>query len=197
VDPEPGTTRDVLEATLELDGLPLTLVDTAGLREEAGRVEALGIERAREALRGADLAVLVIPPEASAADLERWRGESGGVRRLEVWSKSDVAGSGVDGALRVSGLSGEGVDGLRRRILELLGAEGAPDAVLLTSERHADALRRAAGSMERALSAFAVSTLEVASGEVGLAVEALGEITGESASEDLIDAIFRRFCIGK
>jgi tRNA modification GTPase len=200
VDPEPGTTRDVLEAPLELDGLPLTLVDTAGLREEAGRVEALGIERAREALRGADLAVLVIPPEASAADLERWRGESEGVRRLEVWSKADVPGSATgstDGALRVSGLSGEGVDGLRRRILALLGAEGAPDAVLLTSERHADALRRAAGSMERALSAFAVSTLEVASGEVGLAVEALGEITGESASEDLIDAIFRRFCIGK
>jgi tRNA modification GTPase len=69
--------------------------------------------------------------------------------------------------------------------------------VLLTSERHADALRRAASSLERALQALGVSTLEVASGEVGLAVEALGEITGESASEDLIDAIFRRFCIGK
>lgn len=198
VDPEPGTTRDVLEAMLELDGLPVTLVDTAGLRDFAGRVEALGIERAREALWSADLAVLVIPPESNGAELERWRAEAGDARRLEVWSKADVAGSSPVGeALRVSGHTGEGVDGLRRHIVELLGGAGAPEAVLLTSERHALALRRAVESLERAQQAFAVSTLEVASGEVGLAVEALGEITGESASEDLIDAIFRRFCIGK
>jgi tRNA modification GTPase len=198
VDSEPGTTRDVLEATLELDGLALTLVDTAGLREEAGRVEALGIERTRAALQGADLAVLVLPPGAAAGDLERWRAEAGSARLLEVWSKADVERAGEDGqALRVSGLTGEGVERLRRRMLELLGAAGAPEAIVLTSERHAAALRRAAEAMERALQALSVSTLEVASGEVGLAVEALGEITGESASEDLLDAIFRRFCIGK
>ncbi len=98
---------------------------------------------------------------------------------------------------RVSGLTGEGVEALRASVLTRLWGGGTPSAVALISERHADALRRAAEALGRAAEASRVSTLEVLSGEVGLALEALGEVSGTSASEALLDTLFQRFCIGK
>jgi tRNA modification GTPase len=199
VDAEPGTTRDVLEARIELAGLGVTLVDTAGLRAEPGRLEALGMERARGALRSADLAVLILPPGALAGEAERWRGEAGAAPLIIALGKSDLRLGDPDPieGLPVSGSTGAGIEELRRRILERLWGDRAPGAVALASERHLDALRRAAGSLERALEGARASTLEVVAGEIGLALEAVGEITGESASADLLDAIFRRFCVGK
>ncbi len=200
VDEEPGTTRDVLEARLEWEGLGLTLLDTAGLRETPGRVEALGIARAREALGTVDLAVLVLPPGASQAEAEGWRAEAGDTPVLRVAGKSDVGAAGASDladALAVSGRTGAGVETLRAEVLGRLWGGGAPGAVALVSERHADALRRAAEALARAREALAVSTLEAVSGEVGLAREALGEVSGTSASEVLLDALFARFCIGK
>ncbi len=203
VDEEPGTTRDVLEARVEWEGLALTLLDTAGLREAPGRVEALGIARTREALCAADLALLVLPPEARAAEAEAWVREAGDTPVLRVAGKCDVetsgarASSGQERGLRVSGLTGEGVEALRATVLARLWGEGTPSAVALVSERHADALRRACEALSRAEEARRVSTLEVVSGEVGLALEALGEVSGTSVSEALLDALFQRFCIGK
>ncbi|MBZ4419065.1 tRNA modification GTPase [Myxococcus sp. RHSTA-1-4] len=98
---------------------------------------------------------------------------------------------------RVSGLTGEGVEALRASMLGHLWGGGTPSAVALVSERHADALRRASEALSRAEAASRASTLEVVSGEVGLALEALGEVSGTSVSEALLDAIFQRFCIGK
>lgn len=198
VDEEPGTTRDALEARLELDGLAVTLLDTAGLREAPGRLEALGIERTRAALEGADLAVLVLPPEAGAAEAARWQAEAAAARRLDVAGKADLPGGTfhVEHALRVSGRSGEGVEALRAAVLERLGG-GAATAALVTAERHLDALRRAAEALERARAAVDASTLEVVSGEVGLALAALADITGEDVSKELLDAVFSRFCLGK
>ncbi|MCY1041099.1 tRNA modification GTPase [Corallococcus sp. bb12-1] len=98
---------------------------------------------------------------------------------------------------RVSGLTGEGVEGLRTSVLARLWGGGTPSAVALVSERHADALRRTAEALGRAEEASRVSTLEVLSGEVGLALEALGEVSGTSVSEALLDTLFQRFCIGK
>ena len=109
-----------------------------------------------------------------------------------------IAASSADASPhRVSGVTGEGVEALRAELAEVLWGGGAPGAVALVSERHADALRRATECIERAVEAARVSTLEVVSGELGLALEALGEITGESAGDALLDAIFQRFCIGK
>ncbi|MEW5742038.1 MAG: tRNA uridine-5-carboxymethylaminomethyl(34) synthesis GTPase MnmE [Myxococcota bacterium] len=270
VDEEPGTTRDVLEAKLEVGGLAVTLVDTAGLRESPGRLEAMGIERAREALRGADLALLVAPPEATEEELAGWRAEVAEGLRVELWGKADlrevgggaeagdsaqmgtpvgvglaparlVENSGAQGRtpgrssehpagtskhpagtsehpagtsehpagasehpaagpsgsrLRVSGRTGLGLDALRSVLVERLGG-GVGQAVRVTSERHLDALRRAAEALERAEVASRLSTLEVVSGEVGLALAALADITGEDVSAELLDAIFARFCIGK
>lgn len=197
VDDEPGTTRDVLEARVEWNGLALSLLDTAGLRETPGRVEALGIARTREALAAVDLALLVLPPRAAAAEAEAWTREAGATPVLRVAGKCDVARPPEDGGLPVSGRTGEGLEPLRAAVLSRLWGEGTPAAVALVSERHADALRRTAEALGRAHEASRLSTLEVLSGEVGLALEALGEVSGTTASEALLDAIFQRFCIGK
>ncbi len=188
VDAEPGTTRDALEARVEWSGLALTLVDTAGLREPGSRVEAKGIERTRVALEGADLAVQLVPPGETPAPL------ASEAPLLTVHSKSDVTPPPA-GGLGVSGLTGAGVEAVRARIVELL--EPGASSIGFASERHLEAFERAQQALERAQAAFGVAALEVVAGEVGLAVAALGDITGESASQDLLDAIFRRFCIGK
>ncbi|HVG62961.1 MAG TPA: tRNA uridine-5-carboxymethylaminomethyl(34) synthesis GTPase MnmE [Hyalangium sp.] len=202
VDEEPGTTRDVLEARVEWDGLALTLLDTAGLREAPGRVEALGIARTREALSAADLAVLVLPPEGTSTEAEAWTRDAGITPVLHVDGKCDMqagapALSEKEERLRVSGLTGEGVEALRTAVLSRLWGGGTPSAVALVSERHAGALRRVCEALTRAAEASRFSTLEVVSGEVGLALEALGEVSGTHVSEALLDAIFQRFCIGK
>jgi tRNA modification GTPase len=200
VDDEPGTTRDVLEARVEWESLALTLLDTAGLREAPGRIEALGIARTREALAAADLALLVLPPEVSSSEAQAWALEAGATPLLTVASKCDTGGAPASAGLellRVSGLTGEGVEALRTTVLSRLWGGGAPAAIALSSERHADALRRACEALERAEAAGRLSTLEVLSGEVGLALEALGEVSGTHVSEALLDAIFQRFCIGK
>jgi len=198
VDEEPGTTRDVLEARVEWDGLGVTLLDTAGLRAAPGRIEALGIARTREVLGAVELAVLVLPPEAGDVEAEVWTREAGGTPVLRVLGKCDVREErGSGDPLRVSGLTGQGLERLRSEVLSRLWGGGAPSAVALVSERHADALRRCAEALARAESASRCSTLEVVSGELGLALEALGEVSGTSVSEALLDAIFQRFCIGK
>jgi len=198
VDEAPGTTRDALEARLELGGLGVTLVDTAGLREAPGRVEALGIQRARAELAAADLVLLVLPP---GEDPEGWHRElATGAPVMEVRSKVDLSPAvpppGED-ALCVSGLSGEGVPPLLERVRARLAGSGTADAVAITGERHAECLQRADRALDRAQQAHAVSTLEVVAGELGLALAALLDITGEDASEALLDEVFRRFCIGK
>ncbi|NNC15730.1 tRNA uridine-5-carboxymethylaminomethyl(34) synthesis GTPase MnmE [Corallococcus exiguus] len=207
VDDEPGTTRDALEARVEWDGLGVTLYDTAGLREAPGRVEALGIARTRELLAAVDLAVLVLPPGTSRDEASSWTREAGATPVLSVTGKCDVMPGAREehgsAALpspappRVSGLTGEGVEALRTSVLTRLWGGGTPSAVALVSERHADALRRTAEALGRAEAASRVSTLEVLSGEVGLALEALGEVSGTSVSEALLDTLFQRFCIGK
>jgi tRNA modification GTPase len=128
---------------------------------------------------------------------DEWMQEAGGSAVLRIFSKSDLQPAANGSGLRVSGRTGAGLAELEQAIVAKLWGEGIPQAVDLTSERHADAVRRASDCLDRALSALASSTLEVVSGEVGLAAEALGEITGENAPEALLDAIFQRFCIGK
>jgi tRNA modification GTPase len=197
VDEEPGTTRDALEGRLDISGLAVTLVDTAGLRASPARLEALGIERTRAALRSADLALLILQPGCSSGEVDAWLQEAAEAPVLRVGSKSDLGTTAAGVEISVSGRTGAGLAELERAIAVRLWGEGAPQAVDLTSQRHADAVRRASDCLDRAMLALEESTLEVVSGEVGLAVEALGEITGENAPDELLDAIFRRFCIGK
>jgi tRNA modification GTPase len=196
VDDAPGTTRDALFARVEWDGLAITLVDTAGLGEPRERVEALGIARTRDAVHSADLAVLLLPPESGEADRAALRAQAGPETPVvEVRGKSDILVN-KNNDLHVSGQTGEGVERLRSEVVARLSA-GAQQAVALGGARHRDALVRAGQALERAASALSLSTLEVVAGEVGLSLAALDEVTGEDASQEVIDAIFRKFCIGK
>jgi len=222
VDDEPGTTRDTLEARLEVGGLAVTLVDTAGLREGAGRIEAMGIERTREAVRSADVAVLVLPPGASDAERASWNDEAKGVPLLVLEGQADQlrnqlppqpaakrvepverrspqsptlspAAAG-EGDLKVSGLTGLGVEQLRAELVSRLGGSAS---VLGSSERHHRALERVLEHLTLARTAASVSTLEVVAGELALALDTLAELRGTDASTELLDALFARFCIGK
>lgn len=194
VDDEPGTTRDALEATLEVGGQLVTLVDTAGFREGAGRVEALGIERTRQVLQEADVAVLLRPPGAGSEGLAAWRAEVPDERRLEVLGKADLIEA--DGMVpAVSGMNGNGVEGLLSLIRARLGTFDGE--ALVAGERHLAALSRVRESLERAREALAGSTAEVVAGEVSLALSALGDVMGLDVSQARLDALFARFCIGK
>ncbi len=192
VDAEPGTTRDALEAQLEWEGLKVTLVDTAGLRDAPGRLEQRGIERTQVALAQADAVVLMVPPGSRNEELAGWRAQVTGKPVLEVRSKADLS----PGTVGVSALTGAGVDLLKQRVRELLN-QGVSTAVTVSALRHQEALGRALEALERALSASRASTLEVVAGEVGLAYAALGEVVGADVSAELLDAIFEKFCIGK
>ena len=197
VDAAPGTTRDVLEAPGELGGLAITWVDTAGLGTPGGRVEAMGMERTRREVQGADAVLLVVPAGAPAAVRERCRNELAEVVVLEVASKADLVAPAPEEGLAVSAQTGAGLEALRARVLELLRGTGADLAAPAVSERHADALSRAEASLRAAEAAQGPAALELAAADVLTALEALGEITGESATPEVLRAIFRRFCIGK
>jgi tRNA modification GTPase len=186
----PGTTRDAIEVRCDLGGLPVTFVDTAGLRETEDALERAGMARTRAHLGRADLTLWLVPPEGAAEP------PSGGPR-LSVATKADIAGSRRDAALAVSGLTGHGIPELLATIASLAEeALGHGDAVL-TRERHREALRRASESLGRAMPALVADKPELAAEDVRLALRALGEITGRVDVEDVLDRLFATFCIGK
>jgi len=203
----PGTTRDAVTERIDLGGIPVRLVDTAGVRDASG-VERLGVERTLRELAEADLALCVLdstkdtPFEMHA--LHRLVATRPG---LDVWTKADlprrpvVCGNAIADNLYVSSITGDGLPELRAAIVRALGgpAAGANAAeALVTNSRHIDALGRAAAAIASArAAATAGEPGEIVAGEVRLALEALGEVTGEAAAPDLLERIFARFCIGK
>ncbi len=205
VTPVPGTTRDVLEVTLDLAGLPVRLFDTAGLRETADPVEAIGIARAREAVERADLVLWLDAADgaeteaAAAALLHVKQGATGAPRPgLRVRSKADLAGAPPEGAhdLAISVRTGAGLDALLAVLAARAdAAAGAADALPLQA-RHRAALvetRRALADFARAPDMLP----EVAAEILRDAADRLGRLTGRTDVEDLLGVIFSRFCIGK
>jgi tRNA modification GTPase len=198
VTPIPGTTRDVLRERLDLDGVPLHLVDTAGLRLTDDPIEQEGVRRARVELARADAVLLVVDSTAPPVDL---RSElPAGVPVIEVRNKIDLPGAArgtAPGAVHLSALTGEGLDGLRAALRELfhLGATG--EDAISARQRHLEALARAATHLENAASRLAAGQGELVAEELRLTQQALGEITGEVTPDDLLGRIFASFCIGK
>jgi tRNA modification GTPase len=201
VSDEAGTTRDTIEETIILEGIPLRLVDTAGLRDEAGGIEREGIRRTLKEAGRADLLLVVrdasLPAAASAVELPESR------RVVTVLNKSDLGEhpdwSGHDG-VRLSCSSGSGLDSLRRAIRESLDlgeADWGEHAVAINT-RHRDCLRRADESLETAeVLLESGAAPELAALELRGALDSLGEIVGKVDTEDILGAIFSRFCIGK
>jgi tRNA modification GTPase len=212
---QPGTTRDVLRQHVHLDGLPLNLVDTAGLRSAPDAAEAEGVRRARREMRGADRILYVI----DAGDAEsRSSGEQPlDVRALIVtdslpenvpvtlvWNKIDLTAAaagtreGTPPQVFVSARTGAGLDSLRDHLKSSAGYRGSESGALAARRRHLDALERARALVEGAArSSRGPQAIELFAEDLRLAQRALGEITGEVTSEDLLAEIFGSFCIGK
>jgi len=208
VTPIPGTTRDTLEETVNLHGIPLVLVDTAGIADSQDLVEKLGVERSRQALASADLAMLVIDAKEPVqdADLEI-AGLIGNKPTILVINKTDLPAEAktenlLPGARRVelSALTGEGLEQLEEAIVQLVfsGEVLASETPLVTNPRHKQALQDALQYVQSAMEANSVgSPVDLMAIDVTAAVNALGEITGETATEDLLEVIFSEFCVGK
>ena len=192
----PGTTRDVLEVPLHLDGLPVTLVDTAGLRASDDAVEAEGVRRARAQAAAADLRILL--QDSSVCESAECFAEIDGPDCIRIATKTDLAPAWHDPrALRLSVLSGEGMAALhselRQRLARLVWA-GRGEAPLVTRSRQRAALEETLAPLRRAATGGAI---ELIAEELRLALRGLGRLAGRVDVEELLDRIFAEFCIGK
>lgn len=202
-----GTTRDVLREHIDIDGLPLHIIDTAGLRDSADPVEQEGIRRAWTEIEKADLVLLLVDSSQSAEtdpDL-LWREVSRHARppgkTLVVQNKIDTSGLGggaMPSLVRVSARTGEGLDALKAALKEKAGLQSAGEGLFSARTRHVDALLRSQQLLEGAAKRFGASGAgELLAEDLKLAQQYLGEITGQFSSDELLGRIFGSFCIGK
>ena len=204
----PGTTRDLVSEVASIGGIPVKLYDTAGIREGAGPVEELGIERSYQAIADADLSLVVIDVSEPRNDRDEAliaHARAAG-RYLVVGNKSDLVPSrdpkGADAGVSVvvSALSGEGIPALRRAILESVAPEGPPaeEAGFITSLRHEQLLKESADWLEKARAAVQSSVPhEMLLLDLYAALRPIDAVTGATTADDILDRIFSTFCIGK
>ncbi len=203
VTPVPGTTRDVIEETLNLRGIPLRAVDTAGLRETEDEVERIGVARTRESLADADIALLVLDATAGETDEDAaLRATLAGRPHILVWNKWDLKPGSAPPAegVVVSAATGWNLVALEDALADLAFGGRAADTedTFVTHARHKRALQSALARLADARNTLAAALpADFVSIDVRSALDALGEITGETATEDVISEIFSRFCIGK
>jgi tRNA modification GTPase len=215
VTPVPGTTRDVVSQTIQIEGVPLHVIDTAGLRESEDLVERVGIERAWAQISAAD-AVLFLHDLTRAGMADYLAGDAAIAASLtaklprraiviDVWNKLDAAPltplSDVAGHQQIflSARTGAGLDALRHKLLEVAGWQAAPQGVYMARERHVQALHRVESHLRLAAAHLESRTqaLDLLAEELRLGQNALNEITGEFTTDDLLGVIFSSFCIGK
>jgi tRNA modification GTPase len=191
VTPTPGTTRDTLEATVDMLGIPVVLVDTAGLRQTTDPVEAEGVRRAQCAVDEADLILRLLGDEPGPVSPHE--------AELIVASKVDLRPSPSADAMSVSAMTGAGLDALIRAIVDRLGGrdEGQSRLVITRARHHAD-LRRAAASLDAAAQGLQEGApAELVAVDVAEATDAIGAIVGMTTIDDVLDRLFGAFCIGK
>jgi tRNA modification GTPase len=206
VTPIAGTTRDRVKESIQIEGVPMHVIDTAGLRQAADEVEAKGIERTWDAIRLADVVVFL-----TAADAQN---EANELRDqilealppkcpiLEVVNKSDLLSKDSPinfGAIRISAKKGDGIEALKHQILEMVGWNGPQEGAIVARRRHLDCIERAAEHIEKSeqFAANGNNSLELFAEELFLAQNHLGQITGKLLPDDLLGKIFSQFCIGK
>jgi len=215
VTPMPGTTRDTIEEPINIKGVPILAIDTAGLRDTGDAVETLGVERAEASIERAQIVLLVVDAHEGIAEEDR-RLYAGlrGKPALVVLNKTDLLRPeqleaavreaerrfGPEVAVPVSALNGTGIEKLEDRIAELAvgGEVGPPEDILVSNVRHKRAIESALVSLRRAAETVSArQPVDLVSVDLVASRNALGEITGETAAEDLIDRIFSEFCVGK
>ncbi len=206
----PGTTRDKVSETIQIHGVPLHVTDTAGLRPDlAGvdEVERIGIGRSWDAIRDADAVIFLHDLtrrgerayEAAEAQIAERLAQGDPARLLHVHNKVDAVAAAPREGIAISAQSGQGLDALRDELLARAGWQASAEGVAIARARHVDALRRCAGHLAAAREHAQAGdrALELFAEELRLAHRALGEITGEFTSDDLLGQIFGKFCIGK
>ena len=202
----PGTTRDLVTERVDLGGVPVTLVDTAGLRVASEEIEREGVERARGAARVADLRVVVLDRSTPIEPMDReLLSATAGSPRIAIVNKCDLPAAWspaeleLGSAIEVSLLTGAGAEAIRPRVREALGAgDAARDTPAISNVRHIDLLERARASLaDAAARAAEGAPEEIVLADVQQARAALEEVTGRRAPEDVLAHIFERFCIGK
>ncbi|MEO8121245.1 MAG: GTPase, partial [Rhodoferax sp.] len=210
VTPVAGTTRDKVQETIQIEGVPVHVIDTAGLRDSDDEIEKIGIARAWDAIEAADAvlflhdltrmdAINYIADDAIIAGAIAQKLPSS-IPVIDIWNKADaIAAPNRARGLTLSAKTGAGLDTLRRKLLEVAGWQSAPEGVYIARERHVQALRRVDDHLREAGGHMAANaqSLDLLAEELRLAQNALNQITGEFTSDDLLGVIFSKFCIGK
>ena len=193
----PGTTRDVLSERLRVGGLEVTLLDTAGIRDTSDEIEREGVARARRAAEAADVVILVLDGSKPEGEEERALLESADDRYIVVVNKCDLGVETDRAGIHASAKTGEGVDEILKEIVRRAGSVEAAEE-RLTQPRHIDCAKGAIASLDRALCALSERVPpDLISVDLMAALSSLHEITGQSASDEVIAAVFRNFCVGK
>jgi tRNA modification GTPase len=207
VSPVPGTTRDVIREHIQIDGLPIHVLDTAGLRTSTDTIESEGVLRAHEAMRRADRVLLVMDDSEESEESLRWLLAQipKGIQVTVVRNKIDRSGrmpghvitNSGDAEIAICTLDGRGLDALRKHLKECMGYQTAGEGTFSARRRHHEAINRAAAHLEAARAQLNLQRGELAAEELRHAQLALDEITGKFTSDDLLGRIFSSFCIGK
>lgn len=204
-----GTTRDALEESISIRGIPLLLVDTAGIRDTEDTVERIGVERSKRYLDTADLVLVVLdasaPPDENDMEVLKASEEK---KRIILFNKTDISDTGkyygampeLEGAIGISAKTGEGIDELADEIERLCGIDelDTDNGAVITNLRHKAALAAARNALLEAENAAAAGMpSDIVSIDISAAADSLGEITGETVSESVVSEIFANFCVGK
>lgn len=188
-----GTTRDAVEGTIELDGIKFNLIDTAGIREQAGEIESIGIDKAKKILSSADVIVFVTEDGEKSGVLDGVQNQN----IIKVFNKCDIKAPNGDYDVVLSAKTGENVNALKTLLLQRGVGATSLDGAYLIEERHYLALARAKNSIISAINAVGAVPLDLISIDIKETWQTLGEITGETANEEIINTVFSKFCVGK
>ena len=197
-----GTTRDTIEETLVLDDIKINLIDTAGIHYTEDKVEKIGVDKAKNLIKQADIVLFLIDSNRnySKEDEEIYNSVKD-AKHIVVKTKSDLESrtqKHFDEEIEVSTITGDGIDLLKSRILELTKLSNIPaESVIITNERHKEALKNACNCLDRVIKNITLDTLDLVSIDIKQAYINIGEITGNTTSEEIIDQIFKKFCLGK
>lgn len=197
-----GTTRDTIEETFLLDDVKVNLIDTAGIHDTDDKVEKIGVDKAKNLIKQADIVLFLMDSnrEFSNED-EKIYNDIKTSKHIVLRTKSDLETKNqkhYDNEIEISTVDGTGIEELKTQILNLTKISNVSSGnVIITNERHKDALSRASESIKRAISAIANETLDLISIDIKQAYYQIGEITGNTTSEEIIDSIFKKFCLGK
>ena len=205
-----GTTRDVIEENVNLNGIPLTLIDTAGIRQTDDIVEKIGVERSLQSIDEADLVIVVLDAQSGIDDEDKEvLASTQNSKRLILINKTDISSPDFaaelaeypnEGIIEISAKTAQGIDTLADKIKVMyeLDKITAASGAIITNIRHTTALRDALSSLNNAVNSLrAGMPQDIASIDLNMAMSALGEITGETVSDDIVSKIFHNFCVGK